>query len=138
MSAEGCVFCKIIEGAIPSYRLWESERFVVFLDIGPVQPGHALVVPKVHAETLFDMPPEFGEELLAVLQRVGKALMQGLGAEGLNVVQNNFSAAGQVVPHAHWHLIPRRQGDGCALWPQGKALSPEAACELLAKVQTHL
>lgn len=70
-------------------------------------------------ETLFDMPAGIGETLFAAMKQVGSAVMKATGAEGLNVVQNNYSAAGQQVPHVHWHLIPRFAGDGYTAWPQG-------------------
>ena len=102
---EDCIFCKIARGDIPCTSVFESEELIAFLDISPVNKGHTLLVPKAHMETLFDMP--------------AGAVMKATGAEGLNVVQNNYSAAGQQVPHVHWHLIPRFADDGYTAWPQG-------------------
>lgn len=113
-----CIFCKIVAGTIPCAKLFESEDVLAFLDIAPVSPGHALVIPKAHVENLLDLPAGLGEVLLAAAKQVGRAVMQATAAEGLNLQMNNFEAAGQIVPHAHLHLVPRRAGDGLTLWPQ--------------------
>jgi len=113
-----CVFCRIAAGTIPCARLFENEDVLAFLDIAPVRPGHALVIPKAHFPTLFELPAGLGGALLAAAGRVGAAVMQAVGAEGLNLQMNNLAAAGQLVMHAHLHLIPRQSGDGLALWPQ--------------------
>ena len=116
MDAADCIFCKIVKGEIPCAKLYEDELTLAFLDIAPVAPGHALVIPKAHYEDLFALPETLGAALLAAQQRVGRAVMQAMGATGLNVQQNNAASAGQVVFHAHYHLIPRRAGDGLSLW----------------------
>lgn len=113
-----CIFCRIIAGEIPSAKVYDKGGVFAFLDIAPVNKGHALVVPKGHYETLFDLPPDLGRELLAAMQTVGRAVMSATGASGLNVGMNNFEAAGQLVGHAHFHLIPRHAGDGLTLWTQ--------------------
>ncbi|ADU64155.1 MAG: HIT family protein [Pseudodesulfovibrio sp.] len=113
-----CIFCKIVAGAIPCAKVFETEHCLAFLDIAPVHPGHVLVMPKGHYATLMDIPAELGADLTATLSRVGKAVMEATAADGLNLMQNNFEAAGQVVHHAHFHLIPRHAGDGLTLWPQ--------------------
>ncbi len=118
MSDQDCIFCKIVRGEIPCCKIYETDQVLAFLDIAPVIHGHALLVPKEHYATLFDLPASLGQELLAALQVVGKAVMDGVGAAGLNVGMNNFSAAGQLVPHAHFHLIPRFSDDGLKLWTQ--------------------
>jgi len=116
--SEDCIFCKIIEGKIPCAKVYDVGGVFAFLDIAPVNKGHALVVPKKHYATLFDLPPELGRELLIALKTVGAAVMQATGATGLNVGMNNFEAAGQLVHHAHFHLIPRHNADGLSLWTQ--------------------
>ena len=116
---EDCIFCKIVHGEIPCTSVFESEELIAFLDISPVNKGHTLLVPKAHMETLFDMPDDIGQTLLAAMKQVGTAVMEATGAKGLNVVQNNYPAAGQQVPHVHWHLIPRFADDGHMAWPQG-------------------
>ena len=106
-----CIFCRIVQGELPSERVYETEKVLAFLDIAPIAFGHVLVIPKQHFETLWDVPDELTPELNQACQRVGRAVLSATQAAGLNVVMNNYAAAGQVVPHAHWHLIPRNEGD---------------------------
>jgi histidine triad (HIT) family protein len=116
--SQDCIFCRIIEGKIPSAKIYDQGGVYAFLDIAPVNKGHALVVPKKHYATLFDLPPDLGRELLTALKTVGQAVMTATGAAGLNLGMNNYEAAGQLVHHAHFHLIPRHAGDGLSLWTQ--------------------
>jgi histidine triad (HIT) family protein len=112
MSHPDCVFCKIIAGTIPSARLYEDDRVLAIMDIGPIIKGHALVIPKTHYDPLMETPDEVLAELIAVVRRIAKAQVAGLGADGINVTQANGPSAGQVVPHIHFHVIPRFASDG--------------------------
>lgn len=125
VSAE-CVFCRIIQGEIPGIRVYEDACSLAFLDINPVSSGHALVIPKGHYETLLDIPDDLAAKLMPVLARVGKAVMAATGADGFNCLQNNFAAAGQIVFHSHWHVIPRFTGDGLAQWPHKMGVDSDA------------
>lgn len=116
MSNQDCIFCKIIAGEIPCDRIYETDAILAFLDIAPINKGHALVIPKQHHATLFDLPSELGSELVRGLRKVGRAVMEATGADGINVGMNNFEAAGQLVFHAHFHVIPRFRDDGLVLW----------------------
>ncbi len=107
-----CIFCKIIKGEIPCTRLYEDPDVLAFMDINPVVKGHALVIPKTHHNPLMDTPPEILQKLVVVVQRIAQAQMKGLQADGINVSQANGSVAGQVVPHIHFHVIPRFTSDG--------------------------
>ncbi len=107
-----CIFCKIVSGEIPCARVYSTDKVLAFLDIAPISKGHTLVIPREHYENLWEVPASLGEEILQALQKIGKAIMDATGATGINVVMNNHASAGQVVPHAHWHLIPRLEGDG--------------------------
>ena len=129
-----CIFCKIVAGEIPCAKVYESDTVIAFLDIAPVNPGHTLVVPKGHYPTMMDVPAELGRDLTEALSHVGKAIMKATGADGLNLMQNNFEAAGQVVFHVHYHLIPRHEGDGLGLWPQSAYDSPETMNDLAASI----
>ncbi len=120
-----CIFCKIVAGEIPCAKVFESDTVLAFLDIAPVHPGHALVLPKDHYPTLMDIPPELGNDLFKALSAVGGAVMKATGADGLNLMQNNFEAAGQLVNHAHFHLIPRFGDDGLRLWAQSSYDTPD-------------
>lgn len=107
-----CIFCRIRDGQIPSTRVYEDNKTLAFMDINPVNDGHLLVVPKTHAETIFDISPA---DLLAVsttVKKVADAIHEALRPEGLSLYQANGAAASQVVPHFHLHVIPRWKGDG--------------------------
>jgi len=138
MSEADCIFCKIIRGDIPSAEVYSSQGVYAFLDISPVNEGHALVVPRRHCQTLFDLPPELGQELVVALQRVGRAVMAATGADGVNLGMNNYAAAGQLVGHAHFHLIPRFVDDGLKLWPQKPYPNPEKMQILAAAIKQHI
>ena len=113
-----CVFCKIRDGKIPSMRILEDARTLVFMDINPLNPGHCLVVSKAHVATLFDADPEDLRAALTTAQRVARALRQALTPDGLNLLQANGPAANQSVPHFHLHVIPRWKADGKGFdWP---------------------
>lgn len=125
-----CIFCKIVAGGIPSAKVYESETCLAFLDIAPVNAGHVLVLPKGHYPTLMDIPAELGCDLMATMSMLGKAVIEATGADGLNLIQNNYEAAGQEVHHAHFHLIPRHSDDGLKLWPQSGYDNPEEMSRL--------
>ena len=110
-----CLFCKIVGGEIPAERVAESTNFLAFLDVAPVTPGHTLIVPKGHATNLLELHEALGNELVAFTQRVAQALVAATAASGFNVVMNNGTCAGQAVPHAHLHVIPRKEGDGISV-----------------------
>ncbi len=107
-----CVFCKIVSGEIPSVKVYEDEGFLAFMDIGPVNKGHVLVIPKKHAETFVDLTEEEAAELFKRVNRIAKAVKLGLGADGLNIIINVGKASGQEVFHVHTHIIPRFENDG--------------------------
>ena len=107
-----CIFCRIVRGELPCAKLYEDDRVLAFLDIGPLVKGHALVIPKQHLDPLSAVPADLLGHLMAVAQRIGAAQLAGLPAEGFNLHQSNGACAGQVVPHVHIHIIPRRTGDG--------------------------
>jgi len=110
-----CIFCKIIKGDIPSFKLFESERVLAFLDIQPLSQGHALVVPKAHGSKLTDIPDDQLEEVLPVVKKLAKVT----GSENYNILQNNGRLAHQEVDHVHFHMIPKpNQQEGLGIgWP---------------------
>ncbi|EED17456.1 HIT domain protein [Talaromyces stipitatus ATCC 10500] len=115
MTSPACIFCKIIKGDIPSFKLFESDKVFAFLDIQPLSRGHALVIPKFHGAKLTDIPDEYLTELLPVAKKIAQAT----GAEDFNVLQNNGRAAHQLVDHVHFHVIPKpneKEGLGIS-WP---------------------
>ncbi len=135
---DDCIFCKIIQGDIPSAKLYESDKVYAFLDIAPMNEGHALVIPKHHAETILDLPLEYAQEALHAQKVIAKALMEGLGAEGFNCIQNNFPASGQMVGHVHWHIIPRYDVSEFPLWKQKQYVDSNAMNTVLEKIKAHI
>jgi histidine triad (HIT) family protein len=135
---ENCIFCKIARGEIPCAKIYEDDRVLSFLDIGPINRGHALVIPRQHYPTLFEMPDEDLAACASVAKRVAQAVYRAVGATGLNFLQNNFRTAGQLVEHAHFHLIPRHANDGfLTSWP-GKAYAVGEMDKTLQKVLAEL
>ena len=115
-----CIFCKIIRKEIPAAVVYENDRTLAFLDIMPVNPGHALVVPKEHFADFASTPAELLGDIAAVAQKVAKAATEATESPAFNIGVNNGHAAGQVVAHMHLHVMPRHDGDGYDLW-HGKA-----------------
>ena len=107
---EDCIFCKIVKGEIPATKVYEDEHTIAFLDIAPAAQGHTLVIPKEHHEKISDTPNEILEKVIDTVKKVGNALLKE--NDGFNVMQNNNKAAGQLVPHLHFHVIPRKENDG--------------------------
>lgn len=130
-----CIFCKIVAGEIPCHKVYESDEVLSFLDIAPVRKGHLLVIPKEHFEDILETPEELGIAFSAALKRLGNALMQGVGATGFNIGMNVKKPAGQLVFHAHWHIIPRVEGDGLTLWGQGAYENAEEAATIAETIQ---
>lgn len=107
---EGCIFCKIVKGQIPSFKVYEDEHVFAFADINPITEGHILIIPKAHAENIW----EISEEDIAAIHRASKklaaAIQKVLGPVGIAVMQLNGKVVNQVVMHYHLHLIPRAEG----------------------------
>lgn len=107
-----CIFCKIVAGKLPACKVYEDADTLAFMDIGPIVHGHTLVIPKTHVDPLTATPPAVLQKLILVVQRIARAQLSALKADGVNVMQANGQAAGQVVPHLHFHVIPRFVTDG--------------------------
>ncbi len=121
MSVKDCVFCKIVAGQIPVTKVFEDDVVLAFLDIGPVSDGHTLVVPKQHFEKLHDCHAELLSQVGSRLGKIASAVVAGMNCDGYNVLCNNGRAAGQLVDHLHFHIIPRNLGDGVFdRWPAYK------------------
>ena len=110
-----CIFCKIAKGEIPVKKIYENDNFVSFPDANPQVKGHSLVISKKHFTTFLDLPNSLGQELLDCIKKTTMKLMKEIKAEGFNIVNNNFDAAGQLVKHIHFHIFPRRKSDGFKL-----------------------
>ncbi|MBN1788658.1 MAG: HIT family protein [Sedimentisphaerales bacterium] len=138
MSESDCIFCKIVAGTIPCTKIYEDEKVLAFLDIGPISEGHTLVITKEHFTKMDKCNSETLSAVVSVLPRITAAVSQAMQADGYNVLCNNGRAAGQLVEHIHFHIIPRKTGDGVfGRWPsfeypQGKAR--ELAEKICAKL----
>jgi len=115
---EGCIFCNIIRGAVPCFKVFEDDISLAFLDHRPLFPGHTLLIVKSHIETLFELPDSLMGLLFPNVRRLSQAVMQSMQAEGAFVAINN--RVSQSVPHFHVHIVPRRKGDGLKgfFWPR--------------------
>jgi len=112
VDSKDCIFCRIVRGGIPCKKVFEDSESFAFLDINPRNPGHALVIPKKHAETLLDMDEEDSGVLFMNVRRVAAKVMAATKAQGISISQSNGAAAGQVVSHVHFHVIPRFANEG--------------------------
>lgn len=108
---QDCIFCKIVAGKLPSHRVYEDSRHVAFLDINPFSPGHTLVCPKRHGETLWDMDEREIAEVFKVASKVSMGVVAATNADGFRIMQNNGEAANQAVAHIHIHVIPSKLED---------------------------
>ena len=133
-----CVFCAIVAGELPAFRVADEPDGVAFLDTRPVFPGHVLVVPRPHLETLADLPAELLPGYFTLVRRVAVAVEAGLTADGTFVAMNNHVS--QSVPHLHTHVVPRRRKDGLRgfFWPRTKYPSDEEAEAHATRIQTAL
>jgi histidine triad (HIT) family protein len=136
MNRENCIFCKMAAGQIPVTKIYEDDTVLAFLDIGPISDGHTLIIPKQHFEKLHDCPAEILGQVCSRLGKIAKAILAGMKSDGYNLLCNNGRAAGQVIEHLHFHIIPRNTGDGVFdkwpsyKYPQGKS---EAIAEKIRK-----
>jgi histidine triad (HIT) family protein len=121
-----CIFCKIINATLPAHLVFEDRHFLAFLDDHPLFPGHVLLCPRDHYETLVDLPPELGGDAMASIQLLSRAVEAALDTEGIFVAVNN--RVSQSVPHLHIHIVPRRRRDGLKgfFWPRQKYLDEDA------------
>ena len=116
-----CIFCKIIKGEIPSYKIFEDEKTLAFLDIAGDFYGHTLVIPKTHAKNVLDVSADDLSAVMNTVKRVANHYVSGCGFDGANILNANESAGEQSVMHLHFHIIPRKNGDGLKVFPSGDA-----------------
>jgi histidine triad (HIT) family protein len=133
-----CLFCAIVSGEHPAHRVLDTDDVVGFLDARPVFKGHVLVVPRVHYETLGDLPAELLEPMFASVQRVSRAVVPAYDAQGSFVAANNVIS--QSVPHLHVHVVPRRRKDGLRgfFWPRTKYTDDAEAADYAERLRATL
>src|SRR5215469_10792736 len=125
------VFARILRGELPCAKVYEDAHTLALMDIMPSTEGHTLVIPREPAETIFDLSPEAASHVMATVQRVARAVKKALSSPGVMLVQLNGSAAGQSIPHVHFHVLPRTHGLELSL--HGRAQVDLAKLELLAE-----
>lgn len=136
MKKDDCIFCKLANGVIPTNSIYEDEDFNVILDAAPATKGHALILPKEHADNLYELPDETAAKAMVLAKKLAKNMTDKLNCAGFNLVQNNGTVAGQTVFHFHLHLIPRYEDDGQAInWKpmQVEAEAQKEVRDLLAE-----
>lgn len=126
-----CIYCRIVAGEVPASIVYEDDRAIAFLDIQPITPGHVLVIPKNHTESLVDLSREDAGHMIRVGQMIDKALRQSeLLCEGVNLFLADGKAAGQDVGHVHLHVFPRYEGDGFKMGFDGELNKPPSRKQL--------
>lgn len=137
----GCIFCKIVNGEIPSAKVFENEHVVAFLDISQVTKGHTLVIPKVHKENIYELTPDIARNVFEVVPKIANSIKKQFEPIGMNILNNNGEKAGQSVFHYHIHLIPRYgKGDGFgAVWKtHTEEYTPEDLQQIASSIQEVL
>jgi histidine triad (HIT) family protein len=136
-----CIFCAIANKQIPANIIYEDERVLAFLDINPLAEGHTLVIPKYHAENIFDISEEDLKHISVVAQKIANRMKESINAEGVDLIQTSGQAADQQVPHFHLHVIPRKEEDqlGFREWWVSRVhkIGPERMNELTEKLKTE-
>lgn len=132
-----CVFCKIIKGELPSYKIYEDESFLAILDINPINPGHVLLIFKEHYKSVYDLPDKLLNKSGPILKKLAISIKNGIGAEGINIIMNNENISGQMIPHAHFHIITRFTNDGYRHWLGKPYANKEEAVKIAEKIKSN-
>jgi len=141
MKHDDCLFCKIIDGEVPSAKVYEDEHVYAFMDLSQVTDGHTLIIPKVHTKDIYDTPEDIAGELFARVPKIAKAIKKAYNPAGLNLLNNNGIEAGQSVYHYHLHLIPRygkNDGFGAKWVTRDGQFTPEELQDMAAKISNAL
>lgn len=138
MQDSDCIFCRIVQGVIPAFRIWETDACLAFLDAEPLAEGHTLLIPKQHYQDIREIPPDVLIALTSGLPNLAAAVMNATKATGLNLLQNTGQSSGQVVPHLHFHLIPRIEGDGLGYRWNAGSFEQEQAEAMQARIIDEL
>ncbi len=133
-----CIFCKIVAGTTPCFKIYEDAETLAFMDINPVHDGHCLVIPKAHYRTVFDLPAEIFAAAGRTAITVAKAVNAAVKPDGLNLLQANGPGAAQTVPHFHLHVLPRRMNDGLLMNWTSKPGERAAIAEMVERIRSWL
>jgi len=136
--ADGCLFCRIVAGRVPAHVVLDEPGTLAFLDHRPLFPGHCLLVPRPHHETLADLPADLVPDVFDAVRRLSRAVEEALGADGSFVALNN--RVSQSVPHLHVHVVPRRRKDGLKgfFWPRQRYADDDEATDVARRVRAAL
>lgn len=132
---EECIFCKIVRNDVPSFKIYEDEYTVAFLDINPASLGHVLVAPKKHVENVFDADEETIKNVYTTVKKISEIIKHRLQPHGVNILQNNGRQAGQIVAHFHVHIIPRYENDQIVFAFPRKQVNESQMKELVEKLK---
>jgi histidine triad (HIT) family protein len=135
MAHEDCIFCKVLAGEIPSERVYEDDHTVAVMDINPWTRGHAVVIPRKHAENLFEIEDAELEHVAVAAKRLATKMRDTLGCDGVNLLQSNGRAAWQTIFHLHMHVIPRYDGDPLELPTRPQPAKPEELAEVAGEIR---
>ena len=141
MGHEDCIFCKIIDGEIPSAKVYEDEHVYAFLDISQVTKGHTLVIPKIHTRNIYDTPADVAQELFARIPKIANAIKKVYNPIGMNILNNNEKPASQTVFHLHIHLIPKyKEDEGFSpIWETNEgSYTPEDLQQIAREIETTI
>lgn len=130
-----CIFCKIVNGEIPSYKVYEDDQFLAFLDISQAEIGHTLVVPKKHFDNFLETDDETMKKAIIIIKDLANKIKKATGAKGINILNNNGEVAGQSVNHVHFHIIPRYKNDDLIIKFNEHKLSNEDFMSLANKIK---
>jgi histidine triad (HIT) family protein len=136
-----CLFCKIVEGTVPSYKVYEDEHTVAFLDINPVADGHVLLIPRKHTMYIEELPEETSEALMKTLIKIAPPIQRAMNAKDSNIGINNGPNAGQIIPHVHIHIIPRPTKAGALLFSSVARFKPRSSeyyTEIAEKIRREI
>jgi histidine triad (HIT) family protein len=124
---DNCIFCKIIKGEIPASKIYEDEEILAFMDINPISKGHALVIPKVHEQFIYNLEDGIAQKLIVAVNKVNQAIRKSaIQPDDINLHLADGPAAGQEIPHVHFHLIPRFKDDGFGFkYPKNRPVNPK-------------
>lgn len=134
MKDDNCIFCKIASGEIPSKTIYEDEEFRVILDLAPAAKGHALILPKAHFTSLYELPDDCAAHAMLLAKKMAKQMTDKLHCDGFNLVQNNGETAGQTVLHFHIHLIPRYKDDGQKIGWEPREMSEDELAQICGQI----
>lgn len=133
-----CIFCKILNGDIPSNNVFENENFIAILDAFPANEGHILVIPKKHFENIFEINEETLKEGYAIAKKIANSIKKSLNIENINILQNNGALAGQTVNHFHIHIIPRIENDNVVIKSEPINIDSERIKEIINNIKSNI